>query len=53
MFNTLLRVIRRANHITGFQSYLSDLQSRGHGSTPTFEEARRDFREMSRHSTSL
>ena len=47
MFNTLIRIIRRANHPTGFQACLNGVQSNGHGSTPTVQEARRDYGQMS------
>ena len=53
MFNTLFRMIRRANHPTGFQAYMNNIQRSGHGATPTVEEARRDFREMSHRSMGL
>jgi hypothetical protein len=48
MISTLFRKIRRANYPTGFQAYLNSIQSSVHGYGPSVEEARRDYREMSR-----
>ena len=53
MLNTLIRMIRRANHPTGFQAYMNNIQSSGHGSAPTVQEARRDYREMAHLSHNL
>ena len=53
MLNTLFRMIRRANHPTGFQAYLNNIQSSGHGSIPTVQEARRDYRAMAHQSQNL
>ncbi len=53
MLNSLFRIIRRANHPTGFQAYLNGIQRGAHGSGPTVEEARRDYREMSSRSMGL
>ena len=53
MFNTIFRIIRRANHPTGFQAYLNSVQRSGHGSVPTVDEARRDYRDMSNRSMGL
>ena len=50
MLNTIIRMIRRSNHPTGFQAYLNSIQSSGRGSIPTVQEARRDYGQMS-HST--
>ena len=53
MFNTLFRMIRRANPPTGFQAYLNNVQSNGHGVGPTVQEARRDYQRMSSRSQDL
>ena len=53
MFNTLFRMIRRANHPTGFQAYLNSIQINGHGVGPTVQEARRDYQGMSSRSQDL
>ena len=53
MFNTLFRMIRWANYFMGFQAYLNNIQSNGHGVGPTVQEARRDYQRMSSRSQDL
>ena len=53
MFNTLFRMVRRANYPTGFQAYLNKVQTNDHGVGPTVQEARRDYQRMPSRSQDL
>jgi hypothetical protein len=43
MIQKVLRVIRRVNGVTGFESYLENLQRISGSSAPTREQAKRDY----------